>query len=68
MGLALYYVEKSPDAFLALKKATALQPKFQRAWLSLGYIAIHLKRNNEAKSALERAIMINARKYLKQLK
>jgi len=76
IGLALHYVDKSPDVFLALKKATALQPQFQRAWLSLGYIAIHLKRNNEAKSALERAIIINAtsevaieaRKYLKQLK
>ncbi len=59
MGLALYYTGKSDIAIETLRKGTKVMPSFQRMWLSLGFVLSSTGNNEEAKSALKKAIDIS---------
>lgn len=60
LGLALHYDGKSAEAIEALKKATALDPKLQRAWLSQGFVLKSTGQDAKARAALEKTIALGA--------
>jgi len=53
-------LQRKPDeAVAALKKATALDPKQQRIWLSYGFVLKSLGRQKPARAALEKTVALD---------
>ena len=59
LGLCLHYSGKSDAALEALKKATTLDPKLQRAWLSYGFVLKSMGRAKQARAALQKTAEMN---------
>jgi Flp pilus assembly protein TadD len=55
LGLALHYTGDSQSAIAMLQEGTELAPEFQRAWLSLGFVALQAGEFDIARDALARA-------------
>ncbi len=76
LGLCLHYVGRNREALEVLKKGSSIKPRFQRIWLSIGFVSLHLNLKEDAKSAFERAISLNsindvakeARKFLERIR
>lgn len=60
LGLALHYEGKSDEALEALRKATTLDPKLQRAWLSQGFVLKSTGQDAKARVALEKTVALGA--------
>jgi len=56
LGLTLYYLGRSSEALEMLRRGSDLAPKFQRIWLTLGFVESGLGNIPEAKQALQNAI------------
>ena len=75
LGLALHYAGRSEEALKALRKGTEMDPRYQRVWLTLGFVALQRQRLQEARAALDRTVSIDpttgiaeeARKFLKKI-
>jgi tetratricopeptide (TPR) repeat protein len=55
LGLALHYSGRSKEGIEVLQTATDLAPSFQRAWLSLGFVAVQSAHMDLGNMALEHA-------------
>jgi tetratricopeptide (TPR) repeat protein len=60
LGLALHYSGDSSQALQVLKKGAEKDPKFQRIWLTLGFVQLHTNERPEAVYALRQAIALGA--------
>jgi tetratricopeptide (TPR) repeat protein len=59
LGLAYHYTNRSSLALDILKKGTAIDPSYQRIWLSYGFVLLTAGRTAEAKTALNKAVELN---------
>ncbi len=59
LGLALHYSGDSIQALTVLKKGVEKDPKFQRIWLTLGFVQMHTDERNEAGFALREVIKLD---------
>ena len=59
LGLALHYSGDSSQALAVLKKGVEKDPKFQRIWLTLGFVQTHTDERPEAGFALQEAIKLD---------
>ena len=55
LGLALYYTGDASGALGQLRTATAADPRFQRGWLTLGYVTLESGDKPKAREALGQA-------------
>lgn len=56
LGLTLYYLGRSSEALELLRRGSDLEPRFQRIWLTLGFVESGVGNIPEAKQALQNAI------------
>ena len=59
LGLALHYSGDSSQALAVLKQGVEKDPKFQRIWLTLGFVQSHSDERSEAGFALQEAIKLD---------
>jgi len=59
LGLAYLYTGKAEKAIETIKKGAGMAPTYQRIWLTQGYILLSLKKQEEAKQALEKAVELD---------
>jgi tetratricopeptide (TPR) repeat protein len=59
LGLALHYLGRSNEALVVLKQGVEKNPKFQRIWLTLGFVQMKTAEKDEAKFALQQALEID---------
>ena len=55
LGLTLHYLGRSGEALQVLNEGVALDPGYQRIWLTLGFVHGQLGHTDQAVEALERA-------------
>lgn len=60
LGLTLYYLGRAEEALELLRRGSEVEPKFQRIWLTLGFVESGVGNIPEAKRALQRAIELGA--------
>jgi len=60
LGLALHYTDQTGEALRVLKKGVERDPRFQRIWLTLGFVQMNSPERAEAKFALREAIALGA--------
>jgi len=60
LGLSLYYIGQAEDAIAALKEGVANDSRYQRIWLTLGFIQANTGKTEEALIAFAKAIEIDA--------
>ncbi len=60
LGLALHYSGDSAAALQVLKQGVEKDPKFQRIWLTLGFVQMKTAEHPEAKFALQQAVALGA--------
>lgn len=56
LGLTLFYLGRSSEAREMLRRGSDLEPRFQRIWLTLGFVESNAGNIPEAKQALQNAI------------
>ncbi len=56
LGITLHYLGRSTEALQRLHEGVAVDPKFQRLWLTLGYVNSALGDTEQARSALTTAV------------
>jgi tetratricopeptide (TPR) repeat protein len=59
LGLAYHYTNKSSLALDILKKGIAVDPSYQRIWLSYGFVLLSTGKTAEAKTALDKVMELN---------
>ena len=60
LGLTLHYLGRSGEALQILNKGAAMDPGYQRIWLTLGFVNAQAGNLEEARSALRSAIDLGA--------
>ncbi len=60
LGLALHYSGNSEAALAALKKGVEVNPRFQRIWLTLGFVQLNTEESDQARFAFMEAINLGA--------
>jgi tetratricopeptide (TPR) repeat protein len=55
LGLTLHYLGRSSDALDRLAAGAALDPQYQRIWLTTGFVNLQLGRTEAARAALQKA-------------
>lgn len=58
LGLTLHYSGRSDEALQRLEEGVAIDPGYQRIWLTLGYVNSQIGNPAEARAALEKAAEI----------
>jgi tetratricopeptide (TPR) repeat protein len=56
LGLTLQYLGRSADALQVLNEGIALDPSYQRIWLTMGFVNIQMGNIEQARNSLGRAI------------
>lgn len=56
LALAYLYTDRAEKSVETIKKGTTLDPTYQRIWLTQGFILLSVKKQEEAKQALEKAV------------
>jgi tetratricopeptide (TPR) repeat protein len=56
LGLTLQYLGRSAEALQVLNDGIALDPNYQRIWLTLGFVNLQLGNAEQARSSLGKAI------------
>jgi len=56
LGLTLHYVGRSAEALKRLQDAVVIDPNYQRAWLTLGFVNSQVGNTEDARVALTNAI------------
>jgi tetratricopeptide (TPR) repeat protein len=59
LGLALHYSGRSPEALDALKTATRLDSRLQRAGLSYGYVLMSMGKERQARDVLKKTVALD---------
>lgn len=60
LGITLHYLGRSTEALEKLNKGVAVDPTYQRIWLTLGFVNSQLGNTEQARTALTAAVKINA--------
>ena len=60
LGITLQYIGRSSDALRNLNAGVAIDPTFQRIWLTLGYVHSQLGNTEQARSALMTTVKLGA--------
>ena len=60
LGLTLHYLGRSGEALEVLNKGVAMDPGYQRIWLTLGFVNAQAGNLEQARSALTSAIDLGA--------
>jgi Flp pilus assembly protein TadD len=60
LGITLHYLGKSNEAILRLNEGVAIDPTYQRIWLTLGFVNRQVGNAEQARAALNTAAKINA--------
>ncbi len=60
LGITLQYLGKSTEALDKLNKGAAVDPTYQRIWLTLGFVNSQLGNIEEARTALNNAVQMDA--------
>lgn len=60
LGITLHYLGRSVEALSALNEGIALDPTYQRIWLTLGFVNGQIGHAEEAREALMTAVRIDA--------
>jgi tetratricopeptide (TPR) repeat protein len=58
LGITLHYIGKSAEALEILKEGIAVDPTYQRIWLTLGFVNSQVGNHELARSALTNAVQI----------
>jgi tetratricopeptide (TPR) repeat protein len=59
LGLTLQYLGRSAEALSKLNEGIALNPTYQRIWLTLGFVNVQLGNIGDARIALSNAVMMD---------
>ena len=60
LGITLFYLGRSDSALRRLNEGIALDPSYQRIWLTLGFVNGQLGNFEDARTALTRAVGMDA--------
>jgi len=60
LGLTLHYLGRSTDALSVLDEGVAVDSKFQRIWLTMGFVNKQLGNTGQARTALTTAVQLGA--------
>jgi tetratricopeptide (TPR) repeat protein len=60
LGITLQYLGRSPEALRALNEGIALDPTYQRIWLTLGFVNSQMGDIEHARKALTTAVQMGA--------
>ncbi|MBT8047393.1 MAG: tetratricopeptide repeat protein [Xanthomonadales bacterium] len=60
LGITLHYLSRSGEALNVLNQGTAVDPNYQRIWLTLGFVNSQVGNISEARNALNAAIQLGA--------
>ena len=60
LGITLHYIGKSTEAVEKLNQGIEVDPKYQRIWLTLGYVNGQIGNIEQARTALTTAVQIDA--------
>jgi tetratricopeptide (TPR) repeat protein len=60
LGLTLHYLGRSTEALSVLNEGVAVDPSYQRIWLTLGYVNSQLGNLEQAREALTAAVEMGA--------
>ena len=60
LGITLHYLARSEEALAVLNEGVAVDPSYQRIWLTLGFVNGQAGRVAQAREALSRAVEMDA--------
>ncbi len=60
LGITLHYLGRSAEALRKLDEGVALDPTYQRIWLTLGFVRSQLGDTEQARTALTTAVQMGA--------
>jgi len=60
LGLTLHYLGRSTEALDKLNEGVAVDPTYQRIWLTLGFVNRQLGNTGQARTALTTAVKMDA--------
>jgi tetratricopeptide (TPR) repeat protein len=60
LGITLHYLGRSAEALTVLDQGVAINPEYQRIWLTRGFVSSQLGRIDQARKALRRATALGA--------
>jgi tetratricopeptide (TPR) repeat protein len=60
LGLTLHYLGRTPEALSVLNEGVAVDPDYQRIWLTLGFVNVQAGNLEQARSALTTAVQMDA--------
>jgi len=60
LGLTLHYLGRSSEALSVLNEGVAVDPGYQRIWLTLGFVNVQVGNLEQARSALNTAVQMGA--------
>ena len=60
LGITLHYLGRSTEALSKLNEGVAVDPSYQRIWLTLGYVSSQVGQTEQARSALTTAVQMGA--------
>ncbi len=60
LGITLYYLGRSAEALRKLNEGVAVDPTYQRIWLTLGFVSSQLGDTEQARTALTSAAQMGA--------
>lgn len=66
LGITLHYLGRSSEALGRLNEGAAIDPGYQRIWLTLGFVNSQVGHTEQARSALKTAVQINAESQVGQ--
>jgi len=66
LGLTLHYVGRSDEALQRLNEGVAVDPQYQRIWLTLGFVNGQLGNAERAREALTTAIRVGSDEQIRQ--
>jgi Flp pilus assembly protein TadD len=66
LGLTLHYIGESTEALRRLNEGVAVDPQYQRIWLTLGFVNSQLGNIEQARAALTTATQIGTDETVRQ--
>ena len=66
LGLTLHYIGRSTEALRRLNEGVALDPQYQRIWLTLGFVNAQLGNVDQARMALTKATEVGTDESIRQ--
>lgn len=66
LGLTLHYIGRSTEALRTLNEGVAVDPQYQRIWLTLGFVNAQLGNVDQARMALTKATEVGTDESIRQ--